>query len=139
MVLAEITGSSALSGYGSGGSLNMVSCLPANGMCSLARVNVEHRRDLNKNFKSPFPQERRYDWTGRLSNVRGVGPESVKLSGCLATGFAKYWGIMVSQESAGRGGVSAQGDGADWRGIGQRSGRAEESESQGQGLALLAP
>ena len=32
---------------------------------------------LGENFKSPFPKERRYDWTGTLSNVSGIEPESV--------------------------------------------------------------
>ena len=32
----------------------------------------------NKNFKSLFPQERRYDWTRQLSNTRNFGLESAK-------------------------------------------------------------
>jgi len=49
--------------------------------------------EQNKNFKALFPQERTYDWTGRLSNLRGIGPESVnyRAEGYPHDSGYRYW------------------------------------------------
>ena len=58
-------------------------------------------------LKALFPQERRYDWTGRLSNVRGIGPESVNYRAIGRLGSPSTVHYDVLRECRPRGIVSS--------------------------------
>ena len=47
-------------------------------------------------LKAHFPQDRKYDWTGRLSNVRGIGPGSViyRAIGRLGSSSTGHYGVL---------------------------------------------